>query len=124
MGRHTGARYTRDRANKILSNPTQKRFHRSALRALRVLNATPAWLSQRDMVKISRIYKDARARGLEVDHIVPLSSTLVCGLHVPWNLTVISRQRNIHKSNTFWPDCPFEQPGLDFQPIQREFFLS
>jgi hypothetical protein len=61
---------------------------------------------------ISEIYDLARKRTeitgqqWQVDHIVPIKSKLVCGLHVYWNLAVIPAQLNRRKSNLRWPDMP------------------
>lgn len=41
-----------------------------------------------------------------VDHIVPLVSKKVCGLHVHNNLQVIPSIQNIKKGNRQWPDMP------------------
>lgn len=40
-----------------------------------------------------------------VDHMVPLNSPRVCGLHVQDNLAVIPQRVNLSKANRFWPDA-------------------
>lgn len=68
-------------------------------------NATPTWLTKEQKAQIRQFYLDAittsRIVGVQyvVDHIVPLRSDVVCGLHVPWNLVVITQEENLKKSN-------------------------
>lgn len=68
-------------------------------------HATPKWLTREQRTEMRGIYQAAmaltKATGVPhvVDHIVPLRSNVVCGLHVPWNLRVISRADNLKKSN-------------------------
>jgi hypothetical protein len=67
--------------------------------------ATPKWLTRRQKSEIRQLYQIAmtmtKTTGEQyvVDHIVPLRSEFVCGLHVPWNLRVITREENLAKSN-------------------------
>ncbi len=80
--------------------------------------AWPDWAIYPEQYR--EIYQKAaamRARGqdVEVDHTVPLRSKIVCGLHVPWNLTIMSRVENGLKSNNWWPDHPFENETLEFE---------
>lgn len=41
-----------------------------------------------------------------VDHVVPLQSKLVCGLHNEFNLAVIPAIKNHRKNNLYWPGMP------------------
>jgi hypothetical protein len=67
--------------------------------------ATPKWLTKAQKGLMREIYKMAitmtQTTGEQyvVDHIVPLRSHEVCGLHVPWNLRVITQEENLKKSN-------------------------
>jgi len=67
--------------------------------------ATPAWLTPEHKKQIRQLYVDAMTAtkitgtAYVVDHIVPLRGEGVCGLHVPWNLQIMSRAENLKKSN-------------------------
>jgi len=86
-----------------------KRRATSAKRKAARLQATPAWA---DHSAIALVYAEAMRKQEEtgvrqhVDHIVPLQSRLVCGLHVAANLQVIEGADNEGKRNRWWPDMP------------------
>jgi len=67
--------------------------------------ATPIWLTRQQKSEIRQLYQIAitmtKTTGEQyvVDHIVPLRSDVVCGLHVPWNLRVMTQEENLKKSN-------------------------
>ena len=86
------------------NNKTQIRADTKARRR-KHREATPKWLSRKQRSEIRQIYQIAitmtQTTGEQyvVDHIVPLRSEAVCGLHVPWNLRVITQEENLKKSN-------------------------
>ena len=67
------------------------------------LRAVPNWA---DYDAIREIYRVAARNRQHVDHVVPLRSELVCGLHWEGNLQMLSARENIRKYNRFWPDMP------------------
>jgi 5-methylcytosine-specific restriction endonuclease McrA len=74
----------------------RKRRHRAA---------TPQWITAEHKLAMRQLYLQAMeltkltGERYVVDHIVPLISDEVCGLHVPWNLRVITQDENLRKSN-------------------------
>ena len=76
-----------------------------SFRRRRFRDATPKWLTPEQKLEIKLKYRLAielsRRTGVRhaVDHIVPLQGDSVCGLHVPWNLEVITQVDNLKKSN-------------------------
>jgi hypothetical protein len=78
-----------------------------AIRRKRVIEgATPPWATHE---KVLEIYEQARKiselTGVQhhVDHVVPLTSAKVCGLHNEFNLRVIPATDNLKKHNRTWP---------------------
>jgi len=73
------------------------------------LQATPLWANHS---QIAALYAEAarltRETGVahHVDHVVPLQSKFVCGLHCELNMQVILGSENQSKSNRYWPDMP------------------
>ena len=87
----------------------QKNKHKfiaqNALREERIRRATPPWLTKEQRLEMELVYRDAdeltALTGVrhEVDHIWPIKGRKSCGLHVPWNLQVITWKENNRKRN-------------------------
>ena len=68
------------------------------------LRAKPVWANEE---KIKEYYElAAQNKGCHVDHIVPLQSKIVCGLHNEFNLQILNGPDNAKKGNRFWPGMP------------------
>jgi hypothetical protein len=76
--------YTRLRKFKIESRFFQKSIYKEDVKEI--------YLIVRRINKIS-------SKKYSVDHIVPLNGKRVCGLHVPWNLRIITMEENRNKRN-------------------------
>ena len=70
-------------------------------------SATPSWLTAVDKAMIQEMYDVSEARYIQtgikhhVDHIVPINGKNVAGMHVPWNLQVITAHENLSKGWRF-----------------------
>lgn len=92
-----------------------RNYRRSVLYYRALYAAWPDWCANDP--EFACIYKYAKALrdcgyDVHVDHIIPIISDIVCGLHVPWNLCVMYSKANLSKSNNWWPDHPFENGDL------------
>lgn len=89
-----------ERRKEILKSTAQQR-------KLTLKSATPSW-SDSDAIKA--LYATAKQLTVdtgikhEVDHIIPIQGKRVCGLHVPWNLRVITKAANVRKHARFGDD--------------------
>lgn len=106
-------KYNTPKPEKVKAEPNSKKtreetiaYHRqwAIEKQKRTKLATPVW-ANKDAIK--EVYKAAVAlteltgKKYEVDHIVPLTSKLVCGLHVEHNLRVVTFEENRKKYNSF-----------------------
>ncbi len=87
------------------ANNPEQRLARTSVRRRRFRSATPPWLTGEQKKAMKQLYIEAQrltkltGERYVVDHIVPLINDEVCGLHVPWNLRVITQEENLVKSN-------------------------
>jgi len=69
------------------------------------LNRTPPWLTKEHFEQMQNIYSLAKikeeftGKKYHVDHIEPLRGKDRCGLHVPWNLQILTAEENMKKGN-------------------------
>lgn len=95
--RERGALYAKDNPH-LFAAKTRKR--KSAK-----LQRTPSWLTDEHHKQISMFYWEAAEVSKlvgefhTVDHIIPLQGKTVSGLHVPWNLQILTKSENSAKGN-------------------------
>ena len=101
---HIAARWTKNSTCKDCERAKGQTEYQAARLVLK-RKAQPAWV---DVGCLKEIYGEMKRKNKEagkivwnVDHIVPLNGKHVCGLHVPWNLRVISARENKQKGNRF-----------------------
>lgn len=81
-----------------------KARHRANVKAykLRKANHMPPWVVSEDIApfyELARKLTEETGVQHHVDHIHPLRGVNFCGLHVPWNLQVITATENLAKGN-------------------------
>ena len=99
------AAHLKNTRDEYYKNNKHKFIANNALREERIRLATPPWLTKEQRMEIELIYKDAAELTVltgvphEVDHIKPIKGRKSCGLHVPWNLQVLTWRENNRKRN-------------------------
>lgn len=92
---------------KCYENTKSKRMAYAGMRRASKRNAVPSWFdsvkNSVDAIYAMRDWMNLTMFGIkyEVDHIIPLKNSKVCGLHVPNNLQIITRFDNRSKQNKF-----------------------
>ena len=88
-----------------LTKNRAKIYAKNARRRAAEKKATPNWLSFIHKAQIEEFYEIALAKNIQtgiehaVDHIVPLRGKTIHGLHVPWNLQILTKAENSRKYN-------------------------
>jgi len=98
---------------KHLQEYRREYYSRPEVKAKKNINSINSQRRQRERIpswenlnSIKDFYMKSRKAGLEVDHIVPINSELVCGLHCVDNFQLLTRSENARKGNRLWPDMP------------------
>lgn len=89
-----------------IKNNHKRNAYTAAYKASK-LRAAPSWADQGYIdlfYTLAKVEERRTGRKCHVDHIVPLNSNKVCGLHVEHNLQIMFGSANISKNNRYWPD--------------------
>ena len=88
-------------------------LRRTRERQLKCKNAIPKWVENdfekffmKEIYHLSKLRSELTGVDHQVDHIVPITSDLVCGLHCSDNLRIITRIENQSKGNRHWQNMP------------------
>ena len=91
-------KYRQNNLDKVYANNARYRYS--------MRGATPSWVDKEaiaGMYQLAAIF-NSTGINLHVDHIVPLKSSKVCGLHTEDNLRLLPATENITKGNRYWDD--------------------
>ena len=106
--RRRDAEYERQKRDERCPKFYAARTAIAAKRRAAELRATAHWCDRKTIEGMYSLAQVFRRAGLDihVDHVVPLQSKIVCGLHTEDNLRLMPRRDNQSKSNRHWPCMP------------------
>lgn len=102
--KNSAAKASANRRKWRQANP-DKVCYDANMRNARKSQAMPSWLTKEHRAQIQWFYTTAKElqwlseEQLHVDHIEPLNGKISCGLHVPWNLQILPKSKNLSKGN-------------------------
>lgn len=99
----------KSRAKRRLEQKRDEIYAYNSTKRSKVKKATPAWSEHffvAEAYRLARLRTKITGFKWSVDHIVPLQSKIVCGLHCHTNIRVVPAEINSSKGNRWWPNMP------------------
>lgn len=84
-------------------------YEKNLARPKRIKKCTPKWANFKYIELwyiFARMEAERTGKSVHVDHIVPLKSKFVCGLHCEQNMQLLFAEDNFKKNNKYWPGMP------------------
>ena len=106
-----GKRLSSVDGHKSQCNPCGRLWHKknrdkvsesNRYRKRKLNSATPTWVDRNALRALEKERVELERRTgikFEIDHIIPIKNPLFCGLHVPWNLQIVTANYNNSKGN-------------------------
>lgn len=102
-----GAKYMYELRSTYRQNNMGRVINHANARRIKKLRATPKWYNAdecRLVYEAAQLLTNNTGISHHVDHIIPIVSHLVCGLHCVDNLQILPASENLEKSNKFSVD--------------------